>query len=206
MPHLPSISTNHIFQIPDMVQLLTINFVCVMYLQGSHGEVSHESCSEMEESEDEGVTTVPSRSYAGLDEYGDQSNVSNDGNCDSDESLDVFARKYLCKIRGQNRLTGKAVQNIAVATDHFIQQMLANVKRNVGDILQNAGIGNEEDLENIERVFDDAAQKVELLRTPLSETFSNRSNYCGLDKIVSNITFPGSRFPYYTNFDILHFH
>lgn len=163
-----------------------------MYLQGSHAEVSHESDSEIEESEDEGVTTAPSRSYTGMDEYDGQSNVSNDNNSDNDESLDVLTRKFLCKIRGENRLTGKAVQNIAVATGHFMQQMLANVKRNVGDILQNADIGNEEDLENVARVFDDTAQKVELLRTPLSETFSNRSNYCGLDKIVSNITFPGT--------------
>ena len=98
----------------------------------------------------------------------------------------------LCKIRGENCLTGKAVQNIAAATGHFMQQMLVNVKRNVGDILQNADIGNDEDLENIARVFDDTAQKVELLRTPLRETFSNRSNYCGSDKIVSNITFLGT--------------
>lgn len=126
------------------------------------------------------------------DEYDGQSNVSNDSNCDNDESLDVLTRKCLCKIRGENHLTGKAVQNIAVATGHFMQQMLANVKRNVGDILQNADIGNEEDLENIARVFDETAHKGELLRTPLSETFSNRSNYCGLDKIISNITLPGT--------------
>lgn len=154
-----------------------------MYLQGSHGEVSYESHSEIEESEDEEVTTAPPGSYTGLDDYGDQSNVSNDNNCDNDESLDVLTRKFLCKIRGENRLTGKAVQNIAVATGNFMKQMLANVERNVGDILQNADIGNEEDLENIARVFDDTAKKVELLRTPLSETFSNRSNYCGLHKI-----------------------
>ena len=163
-----------------------------MYLQGSHGEVSYESHSEIEESEDEEVTTAQPGSYTGLDDYGGQSNVSNNNNCDNDESLDVLTRKFLCKIRGENRLTGKAVQNIAVATGHFMQQMLANVERNVGDILQNADIGNEEDLENIARVFDDTAKKVELLRTPLSETFSNRSNYCGLDKIVSNITFLGT--------------
>lgn len=163
-----------------------------MYLQGSHGEVSYESHSEIEESEDEEVTTAPPGSYTGLDDYGDQSNVSNDNNCDNDESLDVLTRKFLCKIRGENRLTGKAVQNIAVATGNFMKQMLANVERNVGDILQNADIGNEEDLENIARVFDDTAKKVELLRTPLSETFSNRSNYCGLHKIVSNITFLGT--------------
>ncbi|KAK2552221.1 hypothetical protein P5673_026746 [Acropora cervicornis] len=154
-----------------------------MYLQGSHGEVSYESHSEIEESEGEEVTTAPPGSYTGLDDYGDQSNVSNDNNCDNDESLDVLTRKFLCKIRGENRLTGKAVQNIAVATGHFMKQMLANVERNVGDILQNADIGNEEDLENIARVFDDTAKKVELLRTPLSETFSNRSSYCGLHKI-----------------------
>lgn len=159
-----------------------------MYLQGSHGEVSHESHSETEESEDEEVTTS---SYTGLDEYGGHSNVSNDSNCDNEESLDVLTRKFLCKIRGENRLTGKAVQNVAVAIGHFMQQMLANVKRNVGDILQNADIGNE-DLENIARVFDDTAQRVELLKTPLSETFSNRSNYCGSDKIVSNIIFLGT--------------
>ena len=127
-----------------------------------------------------------------MDKYGDHSNVSNDSNCDNDESLDVLTRKFLRKIRGENRLTGKAVQNIAAATGHFMQQMLVHVKRNVGDILQNVDIGNEEDLENIARVFDDTAQKVELLRTPLSETFSNRSNYCGSDKIVSNITFLGT--------------
>ena len=74
-------------------------FVCVMYLQGSHEEVSHESHGEIEESEDEGVTTAPSGSYSGLDEYGDHSNVSNDSNCDNDESLDVLTRKFLCKMR-----------------------------------------------------------------------------------------------------------
>ena len=135
------------------------------------------------------MTTAPPGSYTGLDDYGHQSTVSNDSNCDNDESLDVLTRKFLCKIRGENRLTGKAVQNIAVATGHFMQQMLASVKRNVGDILQNADIINEEDLENIARVFNDTAQKAEVLKTPSSETFSNRSNYCGLDKIVSNITF-----------------
>lgn len=161
-----------------------------MYLQGSHGEVSHESHSEIEESEDEEVTAGPSGSYTGLD--GGHLDVSNDSNCDNDESLDVLTRKFLCKIRGENRLTGKAVQNVAVATGHFMQQMLANVKRNIGEILQNADIGNEEDLENIARVFDDTAQRVELLRTPLSETFSDKSNYCGSDKIVSNIIFVGT--------------
>ena len=60
--------------------------------------------------------------------------------------------------------------------------MLANGKRNVGDILQNADIGNEEDLENIARVFDNTAQRVELLRNPFTETFSDRCNYCGSDK------------------------
>ena len=106
-----------------------------MYLQGSDGDVSHESHSKIEECEDEEVTTEPSGSYTGLDEYGGHSNVSSGSNCDNDESLDVLTRKYLCKIRGENRLTGKAVQNVAVATGHFMQQMLANVKRNVGDIL-----------------------------------------------------------------------
>ena len=91
-----------------------------------------------------------------MDEYGGHSNVSSDSNCDNDESLNVLTKKFLCKIR-ENRLTGKAVQIVAVATGYFMQQMLANVKRNVGDILQNADIWHEEDLENIARVFDGTA-------------------------------------------------
>lgn len=166
-----------------------------MYLQGSHGEDPHESHSEIEESEDERETTAPPRSYAELNECSDQSNVSSDSKCHSDESLNVLTRKFLCKIRGQNRPTGKAVQNIAIAIDHLMQQN--NVKKcltNVGEVLHNAETVNEEALKKIERVFDEAAHEVEILRTPLSETFSNKSNYCGLDKIVSKITFPGSSF------------
>lgn len=130
-----------------------------MSLQGSHEEVFQEGDSESEESEDEGETstTAPPESYAELDVSSDQSNVSIDSNCHSDESLDVLTREFLCKIRGQNRLTGKAVQNIAIATDHLMQQMLANVKRNVKEVLYNAEIGNREDLDKIETVFDEAA-------------------------------------------------
>lgn len=141
-----------------------------------------------------------------MNECSDQSNVSSDSKCHSDESLNVLTRKFLCKIRGQNRLTGKAVQNIAIASDHLMQQMLKNVKRNVGEVLHNADTVNEEALKKIERVFDEAAHEVEILRTPLSETFSNKSNYCGLDKIVSKITFPGSWLLYINLYFIVYYH
>lgn len=113
-----------------------------------------------------------------------QSNESSISNSENDEPLNNVTRKFLCKIRGQNRLTGKAVQDITLATDHLIQQMLKTVKRNVGDVLHNADIGND-DLNNIESVFEEAAQEMEMLKTPLSETFSNRNHNSGVEKIVS---------------------
>ena len=63
--------------------------------------------------------------------------------------------------------------------------MLANGKRNVGDILQNADIGNEEDLENIARVFDNTAQRVELWRNPFTETFSDSATTVVQTKIIN---------------------
>lgn len=71
-----------------------------------------------------------------------------------------------------------------------MHQMLSNIKRNIGEVLHNADVGSEEDFRNIERVFNEAAQNVEILRTPLSEAFSNgTNNYCGLDKIVSDVPY-----------------
>ena len=124
------------------------------------------------------------KDFAQLDVCSNQSNDSSIGNSENDEPLNTVTRKFLCKIRGQNRITGKAVQDIAVATDHLIQQMLKTVKRNVREVLHNADIGND-DFNDIESVFDEAAQEVQVLRTPLSETFSNRNDYSGVENIVS---------------------
>lgn len=164
-----------------------------MYLQGFHGDFSQESQSEPDESEDMEDITSLSRSYvdmcSGFSHVSCDSN-SSDGDFHSDESLSVLTKKFLCKIRGQNRLTGKAVQNIAIAAGHLMHQRLSNIKRNIGEVLHNADVGSEEDFRNIERVFNEAAQNVEILRTPLSETFSNgTNNYCGLDKIVSDVPY-----------------
>ena len=109
----------------------------------------------------------------------------NDDNDDDDEPLTVVAKKFVYKIRGENRLTGKAVQSIALATRHVIHGLLRTLKRKVEDVLHNADTEDEE-IQTVGNLFDEAAEEMEILQTPLSETFSIRDDHTGLDNIVSN--------------------
>lgn len=110
--------------------------------------------------------------------------VANANFDDDDEPLNVVAKKFLYKIRGENRLTGKAVQSIALATRHVIHGMLTQLKRKIEEVLHNADT-EEEEIQTVGNLFDEAAEEMEILKTPLSETLSISDDHTGVDNVVS---------------------
>lgn len=114
----------------------------------------------------------------------DRSRDFADGNYDDDEPLNVVAKKFVYKIRGENRLTGKVVQSIAFATRHVIHGMLRTLKRKVEDVLHNTDTEDEE-IQTVGNLFDEAVEEMEILQTPVSETFSIRDDHTDVDNIVS---------------------
>lgn len=125
--------------------------------------------------------------FAESDGSSEKSNDDNDdGTNINSEPLNIVTQKFLCKVRGENRLTGKAVQNIGIATNHLMQEFLRQVQQNVGEVLHGVDLGNENS-KKIENIFDEAVQEIEVLRTPMSETISSADSYNYVGEIVSLI-------------------
>jgi len=102
------------------------------------------------------------------------------------ESFDTFSKKYLCKIRGVNRLSGIATQKIAAATNAFIQHVIWNLEQNVQNQLE--GNCPDNTRSEIQHLFQDSSQQIgDVLSTPLSETFGdcNNGQNNALEHIVS---------------------
>lgn len=153
---------------------------------GSQGSACNNEPSNNSEDDSSALTFDGLPSAVGsIEAPSDQSRDFADDEDDDDEPLNVVAKKFVYKIRGKNRLTGKAVQSIALATRHVIHGMLRTLKRKVEDVLHNADTEDEE-IQTVANLFDEAAEEMEILQTPLSETFSIRGDLTGLDNIVSN--------------------
>ena len=128
------------------------------------------------------------------DDRGHQSDHNSNSDHD-DMPLDVVTKNYLCKIRGENRLTSKAVQNIAVATNHLMHQTITKLKRKVGEVLQ--GMETDDvDIQNIDSVFEEAVEEIEMLRSPLSQPFS----IDGTHTIVSTMCLFSMSFLFFLSF------
>ena len=109
--------------------------------------------------------------------------VDDNGDDGLDEPLNVTAKKFLYKVRGENRLTGTAIQNIALSTRYLVHGMLSRVKRKVGDILHNVGT-EDGDIQNVNSIFAEAAEDIEILAFPMSDTLS-LDDHTSIDNIVS---------------------
>jgi len=97
---------------------------------------------------------------------------------DEDDPVQVIVTKFLYKIKGENRLTGTALQNIGIASRHLLHGILTSVKRKVGIILNNT-MTEEEDLQTINNVFDEAAEETNILAFPPNVTRLNDNHACG---------------------------
>jgi len=155
---------------------------------GSNNELSDNLEERQEDEESSTLTFGDLPSADGSNETpmaSHPSSVVADANYDDDdEPLNVVAKKFLYKIRGENRLTGKAVQSIALATRHVIHGMLTQLKRKIEEVLHEADTEDEE-IQTVGDLFDEAAEEMEILKTPLSETLSISDDHTGVDNVVS---------------------
>ena len=97
---------------------------------------------------------------------------------DEDDPVQAITTKFLCKIKGENRLTGTALQNIGIASRHLLHGILRSDKRKVGIIL-NSTMTEEEDLQMINNVFDQAAEETNILAFPPNITRLNNNHEFG---------------------------
>ena len=149
---------------------------------GSQGSACNNEPNNNSEDESSALTfgSLPSADGS-IEAPSDQSRDSADGSDDDDdEPLNVVAKKFVYKIRGENRLAGKAVQSIALATKHVIHGLLRTLKRKFEEVLHNADTVDEE-IQTVGNLFDEAAEEMEIVQSPLSETFSIRDDHTGLD-------------------------
>ncbi|KAK2555549.1 hypothetical protein P5673_022892 [Acropora cervicornis] len=105
---------------------------------------------------------------------------------DEDDPVQVIVTKFLYKIKGENRLTGTALQNIGIASRHLLHGILTSVKRKVGIILNNT-MTEEEDLQTINNVFDEAAEETNILAFPPNVTRLNDNHACGNVEPVKHV-------------------
>ena len=154
-------------------EYLLTNYLIGVHSAGSQGSACNNEPNNTPEDESSALT------------FGSLPSADGSDDDDDDESLNVVAKKFVYKITGENHLTGKAVQSIALATRHVIHGLLRTLKKKVKDVLHNADTVDEE-IQTVGNLFDEAAEEMEILQTPLSETFSIRDDHTGLDNIVSN--------------------
>ena len=93
-----------------------------------------------------------------LDYCGGGENEKDYDDEDEDDPVQVIVTKFLYKIKGENGLTGTALQNIGIASRHLLHGVLTSVRRKVRIIL-NTTMTAEEDLQTRNNVFDEAAER-----------------------------------------------